>query len=189
MGGIAQGNPDQKELIMSSGISDIVTTSPQRVHPHPSARTRQAVEPTESGAAQIADESTMRTRHSRRHVQQNLHHLDRIIRHAIKDAVREAGDLDHETVTAIRDLAKDFRTSLQDTFLAAGRGQDFDHAIILSGVSDAIVAMTDGLRALRGAEDPTPPKESPIVVPPPEVPDEDTVPEEPIPGGLLSVYV
>ena len=107
----------------------------------------------------------------------------------IKDAVREAGDLDHETVTAIRDLAKDFRTSLQDTFLAAGRGHDFDHSVILSGVGDAIVAMTDGLRALRGAEDPTPPKELPVVVPPPEVPDEDTVPEEPIPGGLLSVYV
>ena len=77
--------------------------------------------------------------------------------------------------------------SLQDTFQAAGRGHYFDHAVILSGVSDAIVAMTDGLRALRGAEDPTPPKELPIVVPPPEVPDEDTVPEEPIPGGLLSV--
>jgi len=35
--------------------------------------------------------------------------------------VKPAGDLDHETMTALRDLTKTFRDDLQTTFHAAGR--------------------------------------------------------------------
>jgi hypothetical protein len=174
---------------MSSEIGNVVAnTSPQRTHPLSATRGKSAIERKDKDEAQIDRKPASRTRQSRRHVQQNLHQLDRLIRHEIKDAINEAGDLDHETIAAMKDLTKDFRTSLKDSFLSAGKGHDFDHSAILSGVSDAIVGLTEGLRELRGAEDPETPTDPTIVVPPPLIPEKDILPEESVPGGLLTVH-
>ncbi len=88
---------------------------------------------------------------SRDHVQQSLHQLDRLVRHEIKARI-EAGDLDRETVRSLKALTKDFRFALKDAFHGAGRGGDFDRSLILSGIGEAVTSLTEGLRALRGAE-------------------------------------
>jgi len=116
---------------------------------------------------------------------QSLCHLDRIVRHAIHDALKENETLTPEQRQEIRGLAKDFRQNLRDTFLAAGQGHDFDPTAILPGISSAVKELTEGLRALRGAEPDLPPAEPPVK--PAPVP-YDPVAEPPSePGGLVAL--
>jgi len=148
---------------MPSGTLASATMTPRTMPPRPeglttaSTRPRKDVPPpaSEPAAATAAD----RGRPGRAHVQQNLHHLDRVIRHAIKDALVQAGDVDGEAAKAYQDLTRNFRASLQDAFHAAGDGGAFDHAALLTGVGDALSTLTEGLRGLRGvADDATDPR-------------------------------
>jgi hypothetical protein len=126
---------------------------------------------------------------SRRHVQQSLHHLIKLVRHTIKDEMKAAGDMDHETMTALRDLTRSFRDDLHTTFHAAGSGNGFDRSMILPGIGEAVVSLTEGLRALRGADEEI--EETPEIAPVPDEPVRDMTPETVYiePGGLLETYV
>jgi hypothetical protein len=98
-----------------------------------------------------ANESpALHPRHQRRHVQQYLRHLVRIVRHEIRQELKEAEALDPDTSHRIKELEKDFRNQLRDTFLAAGRGHDFDPTAIISGLNEAVTSLTEGLRELNG---------------------------------------
>lgn len=172
---------------MPSGTIASATKTPRILPPRPEGLTTLATRPRKDAPAPpptsepAAASSAERGRPGRAHVQQNLHHLDRVIRHAVKDALGQAGDVDGDTTRAYQDLTRDFRASLQDAFHAAGDGGTFDHAALLTSVGDALSALTEGLRNLRGAEDEaTPPRG--------EVPAEPGVDLDstPVPGGLVS---
>jgi len=96
------------------------------------------------------DSQASRARHPRRHVQRYLKQLERIVRHQIRRELNEAEGLDRETSSRIKELAKEFRHQLQDTYLAAGRGHEFDPAAILTGLSEAVISLTEGLREING---------------------------------------
>ncbi|MFO7655142.1 MAG: hypothetical protein R6X25_15185 [Candidatus Krumholzibacteriia bacterium] len=185
------GSLPQPNALVRPAASEAPTTT----KPAPAATAPATAET--SPATIAAPESPTRGKASRAHVQQSLHHLTRVIRHAVKDATREAG-MDPEQVAGYRDLLHGFRDSLQDTFHAAGSGRDFDHSVVLAGVGEAMTSLTAGLKALRGADDDvepveTLPVENPPVAPDPvgPRPDEPTTPLPdlriaPEPGGLLS---
>ena len=65
------------------------------------------------------------------------------------DALAEADWLYKDNVKEIRGLAMEFRTDLQDLFLDAGRGRDFDAEAVIGGLAEAMREFTDGLMALR----------------------------------------
>lgn len=172
---------------MSSGTIASATMAPRIMPPRPEGLTTAATRPRkdiptpppapEPATASVAE----RGRPGRAHVQQNLHHLDRVIRHAVKDALGQADAADGGAARAYHDLTRNFRDSLQDAFHAADDGRAFDHAALLTSVGDALSALTEGLRDLRGAED--------AVMPPrfeaPAKPGVD-VDSAPTPGGLVS---
>jgi hypothetical protein len=172
---------------MPSGTIASATMAPRIMPPRPEGLTTVATRPRKDpptpppASEPIAAPAAERGRPGRAHVQQNLHHLDRVIRHAVKDALGQAGDVDNEAAKAYQDLTRDFRASLQDAFHAAGDGGAFDHAALLTSVGDALSALTEGLRSLRGAEDEATP-------PGVEAPAEPGVDLEsaPVPGGLVS---
>lgn len=163
------------------------TMAPRIMPPRPEGLTTVATRPRKDAPATpptsepITAPVAERGRPGRAHVQQNLHHLDRAIRHAVKDALKQAGNVDGEAARAYHDLARDFRASLQDAFHAAGDGGTFDHAALLTSVGDALSALTEGLRHLRGAEEEaTPPRTE--ALPEPGV----DLGSAPVLGGLVS---
>ena len=181
---------------MSSEMSVLTGAAPR--HPHHNQIKKSGI-PTEATVPVTTDEpiagevqpitnpdEAVSVDNSRRHVQQSLHQLDRLVRHAIKDEIKEAGDMDRETVTALRDLSKTFRADLQTMFHEAGRGNDFDRSAILSGIGDAVVSLTEGLSALRGADETT--VETPEVAPAPNEPVKPEMIEFVEPGGLFQSY-
>jgi hypothetical protein len=124
------------------------------------------------------------------HIQQTLHHLERIVRHSLHDALKEAGDLDPATRREIRGLEREYRHDVRDLFLAAGRGRDFQPALILEGLGAVTREFTDGLRALRGAAEELPPSEEPTTpILPGQTPARDPVMEPAVDAGTsLSLY-
>ena len=115
------------------------------------------VTPVVAGEAVVAEDEAVlgnesrwgRARHTHRHVQRHMKHLDREVRHAVFDALKEAEGLDKDAVREIRTLTKEFRMDLQDLFHEAGQGQDFDPQVILAGIAEAARDMADGLLSLR----------------------------------------
>jgi hypothetical protein len=93
--------------------------------------------------------------------------LDRVTRHHIHNTLNNAENIDAQVVAEVKELAKNFRQNLRDTFHEAGRGNEFDPTAILPGISSAIFELTEGLRALRGSESPEP---APIAPTAPENP-------------------
>ncbi len=189
-------DPDQKELVMSHEMRVMTGALPR--HPHHNQIKKSALQteatvpvaeedPTAGEVLPVTnDVDAASVDNSRRHVQQSLHQLDRLVRHAIKDEIKEAGDMDHETVTALRELTKTFKADLQTIFHEAGRGNDFDRSTILSGIGDAVVSLTERLSTLRGADEI--PVEPPEVVPVPDEPSKPDLDEFVEPGGLLESY-
>jgi len=185
---------------MSQGISASRTTVAPERRPLPTRpealSVRTSRQPTKETAAAVPEaEAVATSRPGRKHVQRNLHHLNREVRHAIKDALKEVDGMDRETVKAYQELARDFRDSLHATFQAAGEGEAFDHAAILSGVSEAMTGLTESLQAMRGAVDGAEPVETPVdgveLVDDRELMD-DMLPgdgeTEPLVGGLVATY-
>jgi len=123
----------------------------------------------ETTAAARNEHAHRRHGHGRRHVQRELHQLDRVIRQAVKDAVKTNDVVDAETRDAIRGMAKAFRADLQATFHEAGRGHDFVAAGLLTGVADAAASFAEALRGLVPAPEATPaatpPADEPATIP------------------------
>ena len=91
-------------------------------------------------------------RPGRRHLQRELKHLVRDVRHDILGELKElkeTGDLDPEYAKAVKSLVGDFRDGLQQAYQAAGRGHDFDPAALEGAVGQAMADLTAGLAALR----------------------------------------
>lgn len=125
-----------------------------------SAATTDSTADVQTGSPAANDARTSRARHPRRHVQRYLKQLERIVRHEIRQELNQTEGLDPETGSRIKELAKEFRHRLQDTYLAAGRGHEFDPTAILTGLSAAVVSLAEGLRELNGtapASESTPP--------------------------------
>jgi len=161
---------------MFKGINESVVASPRQVQPRRHANTSDVDRLGTRGANRADVDPEKGKKPSRHHVQQNLHHLDRVIRHSIKDALRSSGPVEPERAQEYRDLSKDFRASLKDAFHAAGEGGSFDHAVLLTGVSEALTNLAEYLGSLN--PDPvTQPGEEVIAMP--------TVPEEDAPAGVV----
>jgi len=85
----------------------------------------------------------------RSHVAQALHQLNRQVRHAIKDALRDMDELPAEGRQELVELAKQFRNALHETFHDAGRGREFDREAVADQVRSALQDLLAGLEALR----------------------------------------
>jgi hypothetical protein len=83
----------------------------------------------------------------RRHVQQELHHLIRDVRHAIKDTLEDV-DLGDETEDAIDGLQRTFRDELHQAVRDAGDGRRLDRQVLMDGVLAAVGNLTSGLQAI-----------------------------------------
>jgi len=83
--------------------------------------------------------------HGRSHVQQTLHHLDQSVRQRIKEALKEA-DLDSHARSDIREVAREFKVSLNNVYHEATDGPAVDASLLAEGVRDAITALTDSLK-------------------------------------------
>lgn len=165
---------------MSKAINQIAATPTNRVHHRRHANTSNVDRLASKGVARTEDEAVKGKKPSRHHAQRNLHHLDRAIRHSIKDALRASGPVEPERAQEYRDLSKDFRASLKDAFHAASEGGSFDHAALLTGVSEALTNLAEYL----GSLNPNPealPGEEVIAMPP--VPDDG-----PTEGVVFSEY-
>jgi len=168
---------------MSKGISQTAATALPKVQPRRHVNTSGTDRLGSRGGARTDDQPVKGKKPSRHHVQKNLHHLDRVIRHSIKDALRASGPVDPERAQEYGDLSKDFRASLKDAFHAAGDGGSFDHSVLLTGISEALVALTESLSELRANEEPPPAGDEIIEMPPPPEPEDG-----PTTGGLFSEY-
>lgn len=172
---------------ISPSISIAPAAAPEAAVAVATEATPLAAEETVVAETELESESRWgRARHTHRHVQRHLKHLDREVRHAVFDAVKEAEGLDKDAVREIRALTKEFRMDLQDLFHEAGRGQDFDPQMVLAGIAEAAREMADGLLSLRERYAPVvaeEPAEIPLVVP--EDPVQGRVIDEP--GTVISV--
>lgn len=88
--------------------------------------------------------------HGRAHIQQTLHRLEKGVRQAVKEELRQS-DLSREEQREVRSEVKTFRADLSDVFHAAGDGGNFDYGVFLDGLSEATVALTERLRAFNDA--------------------------------------
>lgn len=104
----------------------------------------------------------------RRHVQQELHHLIRDVRHAIRDTLDDV-DLDDGTEDAIDDLQRNFRDALHQAVRDAGDGRRLDRQALLDGVLAAVGDLTSGLQEISEALAPPP-----VTEPAPDAPVEAT---------------
>lgn len=118
-----------------------------------------------------------RSRHA--HAQRSLHHLNRVVRHAVKDAVKSRDDLDQEDVKAYRELMHAFRDDLHAAFQSAGEDGELH-----TGVVDALSNLVDGLKALRTDSGDDGIEEN---LPVPEGDGELMIEDAPEPGGLVSL--
>lgn len=85
----------------------------------------------------------------RSHVAQALHQLNRQVRHAIKDALRDMDELPAEGRQELVELAKQFRNDLHEIFHDAGRGHAFDREVVADQARSALEDLLAGLEALR----------------------------------------
>lgn len=139
--------------------------------------------------SKLASESLQPRRYSRHHVQRYLRQLDRVTRHYIHNTLKTAEDIDAPTTKDVKVLAKNFRQNLRDTFLDAGRGNEFEPNAILPGISAAIIELTEGLRALRESESSEPAPISPTSPEEPtETPYETTVTAETEVTGMFEFF-
>lgn len=83
--------------------------------------------------------------HGRSHVQQTLHHLDQSVRQRIKGALKES-ELDSQARSDIREVAREFKVSLNTVYHAAADGPEVDASLLAEGVRDAITTLTDSLK-------------------------------------------
>lgn len=90
----------------------------------------------------------------RSHIQRDLKHLVRDVRHDVKSEVKElraAGDdASLQKAADVRDAYFSFRDQVQDAFTGAGRGGSFDAAAVPEGLRLALVDFTARLAALNG---------------------------------------
>lgn len=119
----------------------------------------------------------------RAHVAQTLHQLDRQVRHAIKDALRDMDELPEEGRQELIDLAKDFRQQLQTVFHDAGRGHEFDRDAVAEKVRVALQDLLTGLDALRAKYATT--EETPGEAPTTTKPTDPVSPAEPSTADAL----
>ena len=149
------------------------------IRPTPTRPTTDATAPaTTAPEAPHRGDRSDRGRPRRHHVQQSLHHLERAVRHAVKDKLHESDAAGPKSVAAYRDLLHDFRDGLREAFHAAGKGREFDHESLLAGVGDAMAGLHTGLQALHDLVEENQP------VPDPTTP--YALQDVPQPGGLVS---
>jgi len=113
-----------------------------------------ATQPSRTELPPAQDPETTATQPGRRHIQRDLKHLSRIIRHQVKNEIKElraAGDASQEKIQAVRELNRAFHQDLQDLFHAAGRGSGFDTTTIAEGLRQAMIDFTAALRELNGS--------------------------------------
>jgi hypothetical protein len=150
-------------------MTPVPTTAATEASPRPDGRTP-AARPDEH-------------RPGKRHVQQSVHHLQRVVRHAVKDALGPRHAADDELGARSRDLVHDVRDDLHAALVAAGEDGEYDHAGMLSAVAEALADVAEHLRELSTAagEDLT---EDVLPIREPEGLPE--IQDAPGPGGLVS---
>lgn len=93
----------------------------------------------------------------RAHIQRDLKHLVRDVRHDVKSELKElraAGDeASLQKAADVRDAYFSFRDQVQDAFTGAGRGGSFDAASVPEGLRTALLDFTARLAALNGPAD------------------------------------
>jgi hypothetical protein len=87
----------------------------------------------------------------RSHIQRDLKHLVRNVRHEVKAEIKELrSDGDQEKIAAVRTAYADFRDQVQGAFKDAGQGNEFDAAAVPEGLRQAMISFTETLRTLNG---------------------------------------
>ncbi|MBD3220767.1 hypothetical protein GF314_05955 [bacterium] len=153
------------------------------IRPMPPVPTTEATEAPTRPDGRTPASGPAEHRPGKRHVQQSLHHLQRVVRHAVRDAVGRRGADDEKMAVESRDLIHDFRDDLRAAFVTAGEDGEFDHAGMLSAVAEALADLSEHLRELSTAagEDRTG-----EVLPVPEPEGLPEIQDAPEPGGLVS---
>ena len=108
----------------------------------------------------------------RSHIQRDLIHLVREVRHEVKAEIKElraSGEGDPEMIAAVRSAYAEFRDQVQAAFKDAGRGGAFDAAAVPEGVRQAMISFTEKLRALNGTPEIPMPAPTPVAGPFPEL--------------------
>lgn len=124
----------------------------------------------------------------RAHIQRDLKHLVRDVRHDVKSELKElraAGDeASLQKAADVRDAYFAFRDQVQGAFTGAGRGGSFDAASVPEGLRLAMVDFTARLAALNG----TAREDVDTVVKDPAAEDAAPLPvEDLLPGSLFAV--
>jgi hypothetical protein len=94
-------------------------------------------------------------RPGRAHIQQDVHHLAKAVRksmHAEMREMKQAGTWTPERAAALREMGGEFLSDLHDAFQGAGRGREFDGGKVPEGVRQAMISLTDKLKAFNGTE-------------------------------------
>lgn len=149
--------------------------------------TMQIGPPVRSGRTDGAGPAATRTdaidRPGRRHVQRGLRHMLRDVGHLIRAELAElraAGDGDRETIATVRSAFHAFRDQVQAAYHDAGGGGSFDREALQEGLREAMVAFTEVLRGLNGADG-----EPPAVVPAPAPAPDRVVEPQPAPDAAM----
>ena len=88
--------------------------------------------------------------HGRAHIQQALHRLEKGVRQAVREELKQS-DLSRTERREVRTEVQTFRAELSDVFHEAGNGGDFDYGVFLEGLRETVIALTDRLRAFNDA--------------------------------------